>query len=630
MTKDLSKYYREIFEAYLNFCSTYRRNLVDLKDMYKWLENIDLRRRFFSNEYEFHILMEWFNAIGLIKPIAVLKYPLNFFKDAEFIIKSNSSELTQLYKDRLIYFPKDIYDLNNKPPNEVKQWEYRIYKPEINNEKDYRKFTEYELDHYLYHPIQFFQLLTYLRGATYRNLMNKKEYKEFYWKRRFNFKDSSVEAIEKYIREKNLTKDQYIKQECDKGIGFHQFDAIYFHQHRWLIEKALLMWIKFESLHHTEFLRPSNLRDINIELQISFGDSTKDEKIDEMFKEFDEWYIEKMDNFSNSFSLDEFTTLKGFIQWTEIQLRIDGLESFKDLFLLISNEKKSKLKGFLSFFVNMLQIVKNLRFFSDKFIKVYPELESETSEPKWYEAKYFFESEDEENDYLQKIYLDYDLIQKDMYLLYVEGSTEKILLEDYLDLIYSRTKIKIDIKRLYGNRDYIFKYLTKEFGAREHFLILDEDKPGKAESKKNELIGKGISEDSFHFFSPDFITENFEPEEIIEALKTNFNEISDKIFNDTGQKITLTDSELINFREVLENKEKFDKYEKLVEIFLSSKLQNPSFELDKTDFAQHILSVMRNILSQRNRSRKYPFEEVIGKFVAKIQKKQYPGVDINL
>ena len=134
--------------------------------------------------------------------------------------------------------------------------------------------------------------------------------------------------------------------------------------HQWLIEKALLIWIKFESVYHTKFLRPSNLRDINIELQISLLDFTKDELIDKMLKEFNEWYIEKMDNFSKYFSIDEFTTLKGFIQWTEIHLRIDGLDSFKDLFLLINNEKKSKLKGFISFFVNILQVVKTLRFFN--------------------------------------------------------------------------------------------------------------------------------------------------------------------------------------------------------------------------------------------------------------------------
>ncbi len=78
----------------------------------------------------------------------------------------------------------------------------------------------------------------------------------------------------------------------------------------------------------------------------------------------------------------------------------------------------------------MLQIVKTLKNFSDKFIKAFPELESEKLEQKWYEPKYIFENEDEKIKYIQKIYLDYGLTQKDTYLLYVEGPTEEILLED--------------------------------------------------------------------------------------------------------------------------------------------------------------------------------------------------------
>jgi len=628
MTSKLSETYKEIFETYLNFCPYYRRNLIDLNEIYKWLDDIDLRKRFFFDKYDLYILMEWFNAINLIKPIALLSFPPERFKGTLFVIGSNSSKLKQLYDDGLISFPKEIYNLNNKSPNEVKPWEYRVYKPEINDNNDYRKFIEYDLDLYLYHPIQFFQLITYLRGSTYKNLLNKKEYKEFYWKRRLTFNDSVVKKIEECLKEKNLSKEQYIKEESDKGIGFHQFEFIYYKQHRWLIEKALLMWIEFESLYHIEFLRPSNSREINIELQVSLWDSNKEELLDTIFKKYNEWHIEVIENFSKYFSIDEFTTLKEFITWTEIQLRIDGLDNFKDLYLLINNEKKSKLKGFVSFFVNILQVVKTLRLFSDKFIKTFPELESEKQEPKWYDPKYILE-EDEETEYIQKVYLDYGLTQKDTYLLYVEGPTEVILLEDWLELVYLRVKVKVNVKPIHGKKDYIFKYLTKEFDANEHFLILDEDKPGYAESKKNELKGRGISEDSFFIFSPDFITANFEPLEIIEALKSYFNDISEKIYEGTGQRTILTESDLLDLGEELENKDEYNKFEDLIENFLRKKLQNPTFEIKKTHFAQHLLSIMRKNLSQTNRSKKYPFEEVIGKFVSRIQKKKYPGLDVD-
>lgn len=51
-TDNIAKIYKEIFETYLNFCPHYRRNLIDLNDMYKWLEDIDLRSSFFSNKYD--------------------------------------------------------------------------------------------------------------------------------------------------------------------------------------------------------------------------------------------------------------------------------------------------------------------------------------------------------------------------------------------------------------------------------------------------------------------------------------------------------------------------------------------------------------------------------------------------
>lgn len=629
---NIANIYKEIFETYLNFCPHYRRNLIDLNDMYKWLEDIDLRRSFFSNKYDFFLLMEWFSAIGLIKPIAVLFYPPETFEGVQFTIRTNSYDLEKSYNEGLISFPEDLYNTKNVNPLNIKPWKYRVYKP-FADEDHYRRYTEYDLDHYLYHPIQFFQLVTYLRKSVYQNLRNKKGYKEFYWKRRFNFEDYVVEEIDKYIEKKGITREQYIEKETNKGLGFNQIDGIYFQTHRWLIEKALLLWIKFEGIYRTKFLSPSNSRAIDIEPQISLWDSNREEAYKKMFKEFREWRTDVLENFSTYFSIEDFKILKGFIEWSDIQLNFDGLDKFKDLFLLIKNKKKSQFKGFLSFYMNMLQIVKILRVFSNKFIKAFPELESEKHEPKWYEPKYYFEEgqDKERNDYLQKIYLDYGLIQEDTYIIYVEGPTELILLEDWLDLIYYRVNIKINIKPLpSGKRTaFMFVYLFQKFNAKEHFLVLDADKLDYIEGKKAELKDKGITQESFHIFSPDFVSANFNPSEIIEATKSYFNDISDKIYEATGQRKSITEEEYQEFKELLENKAPFDKCEDLVEQFLSEKLSNSGFELKKTDFARNLLTVMRNNLSKSNRSKKYPFEKILGKFVSKIQKKKYPGLDID-
>jgi len=625
--------YKEIFDTYLHFCPQYRRNLVDLNDINKWLEDLDIRRRYFFDKEDLFILMEWLNAIGLIRPLAVLSYPPETFKDAQFIINSSSFELEKLYCDGLISFPEKIYNTMGVKTREIASWEYRVYRPYADEKEHYRRFTKYDLDRYLYHPIQFFQLLTYLRGSTYQNLKQKKEFKEFYWRRRLNFEDRTADQIKKHLEEKGRTKEDYIKQESEKGIGFHQLESIFFQQHRWLIEKALLLWIKFESIYHIKFLRPSNERNIDIEIQISMWDSDREDTFWRIVEKFNEWRTEVVENFSKYFNIEDFNILKGFREWSEVQLRFDGLDNFKDLFLLIKNEKKSKFKGFLSFYMNMLQIVKVLRVFTDKFIKEFPELENEKQEPKWYDPRYYFEKgqEKEENDYLQKVYLDYGIKQEDKYIIYAEGPTELILLEDWLDLVYYRIDIKINIKPLpSGKRTaFMFEYLIKEFNAQEHFLVLDADTPQYIEGKKAQLKGKEISEDSYYIFSPDFVTANFKPAEIIEATKSYFNELSDKIYERIDVKKIIPEDDYHEFSRVLENKGEFERYEDLVEVFLAEKIDNPAFELKKTQFASNILSVMRDNFSIKNRSEKYPFEDILGKFISKIQKKKYPELDIH-
>ncbi len=52
--------------------------------------------------------------------------------------------------------------------------------------------------------------------------------------------------------------------------------------------------------------------------------------------------------------------------------------------------------------------------------------------------------------------------------------------------------MKINVKTLPSGKSSasVFEYLATNFDANEHFLILDEDKPGYAGGKKNQLNGK--------------------------------------------------------------------------------------------------------------------------------------------
>ena len=583
--------YQEIFETYLNFCPWYRRTLVDLNDIHSWLRDIDIRIG--SNESDLYILMEWFNSTNLIKPLAVLS-------DTPKDSRSENYKWEERYENGLISFPIEIYE-SGKPPEAI-PWNYN------------KKF-------YLYHPIQVFQLLHYLRGNSYENLKNNKYYKSFYWTRRLNFRDYLVDHVEKYLKRENKSKEQYIKEQSEEGYGFNRFDFEYFGQNRWLSEKELILWIKLESLYHVDFLRPSSRNKINITIQSTIWDNK--EKVYQMMNKFDEWYNKIMDNFSEFFTSKDFKTVKEFIGWLESHTMFDGLNDFKDLFILIKNQKKNKLKRFMSLFVNLLQIIKVLKISSRKLIETFPELENEKIERKWFDQKYIFESDEEKTEYIQKVYLDYGLTQKDTYVLYVEGRTEVILLEEWLKYVDYRQNIKIDIKELPSGKStaFIFEYLAKNFDASEHFLILDADKPEYVESKRNQLKGKDISGDSYHIFNPDFVTANFESWEILEAFKMYFNEISEIINKNREKKISLIENDLRFLQKMIEKKKESEKFEDILEYFLKIKF-NTSFK--KTAFAQHLLILIRDNLSKPKRDRIYHFEEIIGKFVTMIQKKQFP------
>jgi len=74
----------------------------------------------------------------------------------------------------------------------------------------------------------------------------------------------------------------------------------------------------------------------------------------------------------------------------------------------------------------------------------------------------------------------------------------------------------------------------------------------------------------------------------------------------------------------LKDKQDSEKYEDIAEECLKIILKNPDYELKKTKFAKYLLDVMRKNFSMTQRKRKYPFEEILGKFVDRIYSKRYP------
>jgi len=604
-TKKLSELYSEIFSVYLNFSPEYRRNLIDLNDMFKWMGDIDLKIQL-SDKYNFFILLEWFNALNLIKPLCVINYPLDKDEGHQFVLNSRTDNLKELFEEGYIVFPEKIYDIKISKEMDVELWQY-----------------EKNSVQYWYHPIQFFQVLTYLKGYSYRQLFKHKQYLEFYWHRRILFDDYYSKKIKSTLKEKNKSSEDFIQEQVSNGYGFSQFDFIFFGQNQWLIPKSLSMWFKIETLYGPSFYRPSNSHHIRLDFQIPYKDRHKKNQFDSYLRRFNDWIEKTLANFTDYFEIKDFYIIQDFRQRAENYLRMDGLENFVDLFLIIRPEKKRKLKGYLSYFVNIIQIVKTLRRFEGLMIEKIPDLEKEKKETKWYEPKYYFESEEERIEYIQKLYLEYGLTQKDTYVIFVEGKTEKILLEDWVQIAYSRTHVKLDIQILPDGKKTpkLFEYMAKTFAANEYFLILDADKENYILGKKAQLKDAGINEDSFFIFFPDFITANYDPSEILKALVDYFDEITKEIKEKAGEDYILEESDKKKVVNLLVGKDAEDKYEELVENYLKVKLKNDSARLNKPLFAKKL----KNKMIFEGKDRKiYPFEDIIGKFATKIQMKTFP------
>lgn len=462
----LSEIYSRIFKSYLYFSPYFRRNCIELKEIYKWLKALNLSS---FNYPDFYILMEWFNALNLIKPLFIVHFPKEhshhiYFNQAE-TLSNDMRDLEKLYNDGLVIFPEEIYDNEAKIKSKVKPWQHEKIEHKIktklkgSSESDpEEEKIAVEETKYFYHPIQFFQILTYLRGYSYRNLYQHKAYKKFYWERRLNFDDYVIKRLKQKLNEDKESIEDFIQEKLSKGISFNQFDRIFFEQNRWLIEKSFLLWIKIESLFHHYFYKPSfgpNIRlDYQLPIQIRYNRKKSKEEVENHYK----WLDKVRNTISNYFTEEDFNLIREFRQHIEIHSRIDGLEDFIDLFLYIDSEKKEKLKDYLSYYVNIIHIVRTLKLMENELIKAYPSLAEFKIDPKWYEPKYFFDigEEKEEVKYKTKLLLDYGLIQEETFIIFVEGPTEMKLLEDWVKRVLYRTGIKISLKPLRGKKKSIY------------------------------------------------------------------------------------------------------------------------------------------------------------------------------
>jgi len=288
-----------------------------------------------------------------------------------------SKNYEELFKKGCIVFPEEIYDKKLTKDKDVQPWLYKKIQISQDIQENLKEFYQRDLIEYCYHPILFFQVLTYLHGYSYHQLYRKKQFLEFYWRRRIQFNDPYLVVLKKSLNKEEKSFNSFIQEQISNGIGFHQLERIIFSQNQWLIPKSILMWLKVETLYGPPFFRPSDSDLIRIDLQIPDDIIPREKEFDKQLNKFNNWIENVTKNFTNYFEKDDFYFIQKFRRRTELYLRLDGLENFIDLFLLIRPEKKRKLKGYLNYYVNILQIVQTLRRFEGLLIENFSDLEKE-------------------------------------------------------------------------------------------------------------------------------------------------------------------------------------------------------------------------------------------------------------
>ena len=383
--------YSEIFQAYLDMNKFFRMDLFNTLALHEWIKRLDIDS--FFNEYSnFFIFLEYLYKQNYVIPFFVIKFS-----------KSNK-KLDSINPNEIIISYISFNSWNNLKKNKFLQFidqdvvsEFQYKKKKYNRIKD---SFENDYCYYYYHPIQFMQILTFIY-SLYKNKINLISIKEFndYYKKRWSELEFDVvlqsRALGIALKKGLTTKEDIISRiesECSK------IEELPFKRYNWLTSKFFNFWIKLESIflpsYYSPFLKPSySIYDVNISKREWNKTYNKEEKFRLKL------YKERLDYFDS----EEKRTIRGFI-WSmrNFYHNFNGLDHWSDLILETGRNKKDKLKGIMSYFVNILQIVRTLEI-ADWDLKTNNE-KKESTKP------IFIYTKEEHSKYRQKLLIDYELV----------------------------------------------------------------------------------------------------------------------------------------------------------------------------------------------------------------------------
>ncbi len=486
----------DIWESYSPFLN---RNLVSRKGLFNWAEELGYVK-YKTEINDCYYLLDYLEENNLFQPIFITK------ADSEYGQKLDR-------RGRFRFFPDDP------------------------REKDFIKF---------YHPFQFFQFILFwdsfkkyyskesefyyysqkkyiineIEGKKRKKWLRKIENEEKKWikskntklyksfnKNVKNSKERTFRQKRQQIRKNNRNLKQAIKNKKVYDNLYPQLAGSH-----WLSSDFLKVWIKLDSLmlFREYIITPSG---VNIYPRLNTKSQFDKNEREEVLAKFKNWTNEKLNDKRHFLTQGEQDILKKmydriyhhFIHSSKN--KINGLESLENLLDLIPKNKLSKLYGNLNISVNILALLRNLtrvtwELFEFNLI-IWPK-NKEKEQPYFY-----LNNESEAIEFRGSVLADFGLFVSTPFVLYTEGGTEKTLMKYYFDNKWLLFPISVEN---IGGIDKTIQALTinRPLKDRIYFFFLDYERPQKYSEKKGKIGDHGA------FFYPDFVTENFEPDAILD------------------------------------------------------------------------------------------------------------------
>lgn len=564
---------------------------------------------------------------------------------------------------------------------------------QMEDEKEVIHIGEVSEDHlkqsiHYYHPFQFFQLIAYYFSfKTYHYIKESKFYyfsrikwleknendekirekrvkriekEERIWikttnKKLFRGFNKTVARINKLTKkEKRGKKKKNINDLKEANKKLKAYEDFFYPKligNHFLTQEFLNIWIKLDSMiyYRDYIITPPSIRISHIHAKVS---PYNEKERYENFLKFKKWQESTAKNIRNIISEEDCAKLKNFMfNLDRVFSRddnsiIDGLDNWKDLLDIIAVRKKEEITGWINIAMNILSIKRFLGEISWALFKYNIQLWPKNQENE--KPYYFISDETEILEYRKSTLSEFKLFIAIPFILAVEGETEKNIMEFYFNR--KPMFIAIDVENIGGVGNTIYyRKLVKDIKERDYYFFIDYENPENYQKKLDFIQNDGV------FFFPDFVTENFTVEQILNGyskwikdlggnLSTQNKGILYQRLNDSKvQSVELISASkkdkiikgfeniLIDFTQVYYPeliKQKYpEHYTDSQQYYLSKKKLKQNFKKIFTE--KYLLEIVRTSLEvdPERKSRKFAFEYKLEPFYKKINKIIYRNID---